>query len=151
MAIGSFAPNNKQVELYLTVYMTWFAVDEYPYADKYLYLTPILYHIDSFFVFAGYDDNGTESKVIGRFYVPTRTWSKAGELKTGRYGHGAIFDGYKFIVAGGFGTLSTESCIVDGGYVTCSEGSPQLINYYYYPEMYLVETASFCTTNIELQ
>ena len=136
MAIGSCAPDSKLVELYLTAHMAWFSVGSYPYADKYLYLAPILYHIDSFYVFAGYDDNGAESKVIGRFFAPTQTWSKAGELKAARYGHGVIFDGHQFIVAGGVGTFNTESCTVDEDGVQCRELSLQLVNYYYYPEMY---------------
>ena len=77
-------------------------------------------------------------KAIGKLDVATRVWSKAGELKTGRYAHNAIFDGENILVVGGDGTKRTEKCSLSNGQITCSRQSPELADYYEYPELFLV-------------
>ena len=96
--------------------------------------------------------NGKNTNTIGRFHTPTVTWSKAGVLKTARRGHGATFNGDVLVVAGGVAdgsnhTMKTESCKLNNGTVTCTaeQAAPTLTNYYYYPEMFLVNR-SFCET-----
>ena len=85
-----------------------------------------------------------ESQTIGRLDASTLTWTRAGELNYWRYGHGAIYNNERIIVAGGRGNYKTESCSVDeNGIVNCIEQAPALDNYAYYPEMYLVDDA-FC-------
>ena len=85
-----------------------------------------------------------ESNVIGRLNPATMTWTKAGSLNNAREGHGAIFNGDVVIVAGGSYNKKTEACtIVDDGSVTCIEQDPNLYDYRYYPEMYLVDE-DFC-------
>ena len=66
---------------------------------------------------------------------------KAGTLKNGRYAHGVIFDGEKFLVVGGSvsGDLVTnEVCTLEGSSMTCVEQSPVLNFYTFYPELFLV-------------
>ena len=94
-------------------------------------------------MFGGYVD-GSTSNIIGRLDASTLTWTKAGELNYARYGHGAIFNGERIIVAGGNGNYKTESCSVEeNGVVNCIEQAPTLYDYAFYPEMYLVDDA-FC-------
>ena len=73
---------------------------------------------------------------------------KAGTLKHGRRGHGAIFDGEKFLVIGGEGVLpgdkylarrliETEVCTLKGQRMTCVEQATALEGYRY-PELFLV-------------
>ena len=113
-------------------------------ADKYIYKAPIVHHSNAFYVFGGLIDYDDESKTIGRLDASTLTWTKAGELNYARYGHGAIYNGERIIVAGGYGSYKTESCSVDeNGVVNCIEQAPTLDNYRYYPEMFLVDDA-FC-------
>ena len=66
-------------------------------------------------------------------------------MKTGRYGHGVIFDGEKFLVIGGYkrdgprgGAVKNEVCTLEGLPMTCVEQSPALDRYVYYPELFLV-------------
>ena len=113
-------------------------------------MAPILHHSESYYVLGGWA-NGKNTNTIGRFHTPTVTWSKAGVLKTARRGHGATFNGDVLVVAGGVAdgsnhTMKTESCKLNNGTVTCTEqAAPTLTNYYYYPEMFLVNR-SFCET-----
>ena len=85
---------------------------------------------------------------IGKLDAYSR-WSKAGDLSTARYGHGAIFDGEFFIIVGGYRPnlvgvlLSSEKCEFGDDGLTCTEQSPSLYGYSFYPELFLVEK-DFC-------
>ena len=115
-------------------------------ANTFIARAPIVYHSNAFYVFGGYVD-GSYSKTIGRLDASTLTWTKAGELNYARYGHGAIYNGERIIVAGGYGNYKTESCSVnENGVVNCIEQAPTLNKYADYPEMYLVDDA-FCKDN----
>ena len=112
-------------------------------SNKYIAHSPIVYHTNAFYVFGGYVDDYS-SNTISRLDASTFTWTKAGELKYARDSHGAIFNGERIIVAGGYDYYKTESCSVDeNGVVNCTEQAPTLDEYAYYPEMYLVDDA-FC-------
>lgn len=105
-----------------------------------------MYHSNYFYVIGGLigDINGesmVKSNIIGRLNSLTTTWTEAGELKNARYGHGAIFNGDVIIIAGGNGNMTTESCSIVNGAVTCVEQAPTLDYYVWYPEMYLVSDA----------
>ena len=71
----------------------------------------------------------------------TLTWSLAGSLKQGRYGHGVIFDGVQFLVIGGAGNMKTEVCSLNGKTITCTLQENGLIDYAYYPELFLVDNS----------
>ena len=101
---------------------------------------PIVYHHDSFYVFGG-KTRFTE-KTIGRLDIATQRWSKAGELNRARYGHGVIYDGEVFIVAGGIESV-TESCSLDNDSITCVDQLPKLDMWHVWPEMHLVPS-SYC-------
>ena len=73
----------------------------------------------------------------------TKTWSKMGDLNSGRHAHNVNFDGAHFLVVGGYGTRKTERCTMANGQMTCIEQNPELTNYSYYPELYLVPI-DFC-------
>ena len=90
-------------------------------------------------------DSSFQKTPIARLDVETQTWSNAGSLKTGRYGHGVIFAGEKFIVlggqkSGGFddGPIKNEVCTLSGTSMTCEESSNSLKSYVNYPELFLV-------------
>ena len=112
--------------------------------NDYIVLAPITYHMNAFYVFGGDVDYKYSTNIIGRLDTLTMTWTKAGDLITQRYGHGAIFNGEVMIIAGGGGGLhKTESCSIQNGVVNCIEHAPALNFYAYYPEMLLVDEA-FC-------
>ena len=95
-----------------------------------------IYQNGAFYIFGG---DGNSNK-IGRLDEVSQTWSLAGNLKSGRYGHGVIFDGSSFLVIGGDGTFKTEKCILVGTTMSCTElESPPLGNYAYYPALFLTD------------
>ena len=70
-------------------------------------------------------------------------WTKAGELVTARHGHNAIYDGSTVLIVGGNGTKKTEKCTITNNQMTCTEQTPELTNYFVYPELFLVP-ANYC-------
>ena len=102
----------------------------------------MLYYERAFYIFGGFTSSNGYQQTIARLDADTQTWSKAGSLKNGRYGHGAIFDGEKFIVLGGYpsgnGPVKNEVCTLSGTSMTCEEASNTLENYYASPELFLV-------------
>ena len=88
---------------------------------------------------------GDDSKTIGRFDATRRVWSNSGELIKKRSGNNAIYDGSSLIVIGGNGRYKTERCEISNGKVTCTAQTPELNNYVYYPELFLVQV-NFCKT-----
>ena len=113
--------------------------------DEYIFWAPVVYIGDSFYVVGGRADGGYIT-TIGKLDANSR-WSKAGDLSTARSGHGAIFDGEYLIVVGGSkrgsDPLKTEKCEFGDDGITCTEQSPLLYRYNYYPELFLVEK-DFC-------
>ena len=73
----------------------------------------------------------------------THVWSKAGYLNTSRKGHNVIFDGRHFLVIGGYETKKEERCTIVRDEMTCVEQAPELTDYAYYPELFLVPD-DFC-------
>ena len=69
-----------------------------------------------------------------------KSLSSVGELTTGRRGHGAIYDGSKLLVIGGYPgygpPLKTEVCTLLKESMNCVEQNPVLASYYYYPELF---------------
>ena len=100
----------------------------------------MLHHNRAFFIFGGYSDSNKYEDTIARLDAETKTWSKAGSLKNGRYAHGAIFDGEKFIVVGGYngGAVENEVCTLIGTSMSCEASANILDGYWYYPELFLV-------------
>lgn len=111
-------------------------------ASDYICIAPIVYHSNAFYVFGGQIDYD-ESNIIGRFDKSTLGWTKAGELNSAREGHGGIFNGDVFIIAGGDAKYQTEACSIENGEIFCMAQAPVLDRYYVYPEMYLVDDV-FC-------
>ena len=75
------------------------------------------------------------------------TRRKAGTLKHGRYSHGVVFDGEKFLVIGGFyrdpmmdgkHPTKNEVCTLEGTRMTCVEQPTYMDEYNNYPELFLV-------------
>ena len=67
--------------------------------------------------------------------------SKVGTLANARNGHGAIFDGVKFLIIGGTtynDQVTNEICTLVDSVVSCVEQSIALKDYKYYPELFLV-------------
>ena len=55
-----------------------------------------------------------------------------------RYGHSVTFDGSSFIVVGGYGTLKTEICFLEGTNMSCIEQGEPIKDYKYYPSLFLI-------------
>ena len=70
--------------------------------------------------------------------MTTRTWTKAGNLVTGRRAHNVIYDGTYLLVIGGEGTKMSEKCSIENEQVSCTSQTPQLKDYEFYPELHLV-------------
>ena len=103
---------------------------------------PIVNVEEAYYVIGGVDFR-SNLNVIARLSLSNK-WSKAGELNTRRYGHGAIFvDGF-IMVIGGYGDYSTEKCEVKNNGITCETQNPVLNNYFLYPELFFVP-ASYCS------
>ena len=94
-------------------------------------------------MFGGSSDATSTEKTIGRLDIKMRKWANAGNLVTGRRGHNAIYDGQYVLVVGGAGTMKTEKCSISSNFNTCSSQSPELTDYTYYPEVFLVPE-DFC-------
>ena len=108
-------------------------------ALPYLRSYAVVYHDRAFYVFGGNSGLYPEQKIIARLDAATTTWSIAGSLITDRDGHGAIFDGEKFLVIGGTrGSLKNEVCTLDNAKMTCTAQSTTLDYYRDYPELFLV-------------
>ena len=65
------------------------------------------------------------------------TRQKAGTLNHGRKSPGAIFDGEKFLIIGGYGKVKNEVCTLEGSTMTCVEQS-EALEEYLYPGLFLV-------------
>ena len=113
-------------------------------ADRSIGGAPIVFIGDSFYVICGRVDE-SRSKTIGRFDATRKVWSKSGELISGRTSHNAIYDGSSLIVVGGYGLYETERCEISNDQTTCSAQTPELNNYAFYPELFLV-LVNFCKT-----
>ena len=90
----------------------------------------------------GYIRSISYSKTVAKLDSISHEWSKAGGLNKGRWGHNTIFDGTDIIVVGGYSgknvSLKTEKCTIAEDKITCVEQEPSLVNYYEYPELFLV-------------
>ena len=116
--------------------------------NGYISQAPIIYVDGAFFVIAGADSSTIYMKTIGRLDEETLTWSKAGNLNSGRCRSNAVFDGSVILVVGGYDTndrdtLPTEKCEISGAELTCTAQSPVLEAYRNYPELFLVPS-DFC-------
>ena len=110
--------------------------------DDYIFLAPMVFVEDSFYVVGGWTGSDNFDDTIGKLDAFSN-WSKVGELRMGRHGHSVIFDGEYMLVVGGFGENLTEKCTFTAKGVNCYEQSPRLYNYEYYPELFLVPV-DFC-------
>ena len=77
------------------------------------------YFDNAFILFGGYQGiYNKHSNMIARLDLATEEWSKIGELRTVRGGHGVIYDGEFFMVIGGYdnryGSIKTEKCKLSG-------------------------------------
>ena len=74
---------------------------------------------------------------IASFDPIQNTWTKLGDLKVARAGHGTIQVENEVVVLGGGGTVPTESCNLNEQLTTCSTRDPELTNFYKYPVLML--------------
>ena len=117
----------------------------YPHKESSYIYYAVVYFQDSFIYFGGYGISDDLS-VISKFDSTTRQWSNLGNLVTGRFDHGAIFDGTYFLIIGGYDTHKTEKCSLSGSTMTCQQQQPELTDYRAYPELFLVP-GDFCKNN----
>ena len=82
---------------------------------------------------------------IGRLDAVTHEWSKAGELKNGRFGHGVVSAGSTFLVVGGEAkSFKTEKCVLQGKVMTCTEQESPALDGYSFPEIFLTTENYSC-------
>ena len=78
---------------------------------------------------------------IARFDPVENSWTKLGNLKVARYGHGVIQVDNEFIVVGGHldgaEEEPTESCKLNGKSMTCTTREPHLSKFSDFPELML--------------
>ena len=99
----------------------------------------MIFHEGGFFVFGGEHSDPSDSPAVRRFDEEKREWSTVGELRKHRQGHGVIYDGESFIVAGG-NSSSIENCIWkhEEFEMVCNELNQTLQDYTLYPELAIV-------------
>ena len=116
-------------------------------ATTYFYNYAVVHFQEAFIYFGGgvdFHGDGTTSSVIAKFDSITRHWSILGNLLDGRHGHGVIFDGSYFLVAGGRNwSFQTEKCSLTESTITCQQQEPELDGNEEYPELFLVQD-DFC-------
>ena len=72
-------------------------------------------------------------KEIARFDPIRNSWTKLGELNSARNAHRVIQADNQFIVIGGFGNRTTESCRISGEFsMKCNAREPQLLDFAWY-------------------
>ena len=88
------------------------------------------------------NSNPFNQLTIARFDPIKNSWTKLGNLKVARYGHGVIQVDNEFIVVGGHldgaEEEPTESCKLNGHTITCTTREPKLSRFAFYPELMLV-------------
>ena len=95
----------------------------------------IVAHTDAYFIF----NFGWETQ-IGRLDYVTLKWSLAGRLESPKYYFGAIFDGTKFVIAGGqTGVQYNENCILNDKKMTCTQQKDVLLSGYIWPVLLLID------------
>ena len=86
--------------------------------------------------------SGGSQSTIARFDPIENSWTKLGNLKVARRGHGVIQVNNEFIVVGGNRYSDedepTESCKLNGQSMTCTTREPQLSDFTLYPELMLM-------------
>ena len=77
-------------------------------------------------------------------------WTEAGKMNQARYGHNVIHNGVFIMVIGGWsedkgfnGEVQTERCSLINGSFSCFSQTPELKDYFSYPELFLVPD-DFC-------
>ena len=79
---------------------------------------------------------------IARFDPIENSWTKLGDLKVARHGHGVIQVYNEFIVVGGsqIGNKNkpTESCKLKQQTMICTTREPSLSTFSYFPELMLI-------------
>ena len=63
---------------------------------------------------------------IARLAPKVWSWSKAGNLKTARYGATAIFTGRQLVVVGGENFAPSDVCELENGQFLCEELLPKI-------------------------
>ena len=141
-AVGSAAPFTSHAELLSLTKSTWRVVQDYPFSSDIRLMSTIALE-DAFYVFGGLERrSGEEISTIAKF---DGVWSRAGRLNTGRYAHSAILFGTNSVLAlGGVGNRKVERCTLFGGEFECINKEPNLNDWSYYPELFLI-SPSFCT------
>ena len=80
-----------------------------------------------------------EQSTIARFDPIENSWTKLGNLKVSRRGHGVIQVDNEFIVVGGNQdgdkNEATESCKLNGQSMICTTRYPKLTDFGFYPEL----------------
>ena len=108
---------NTKTEIYSVDEDAWSLLSDYPFvkeSERAICAYAIAYFDNGFILFGGWTLTAIRSKTIARLDLETSNWTKLGDLNSGRYAHGVIYDGQVFLVVGGQGNLKTEKCTLSG-------------------------------------
>ena len=87
-------------------------------------------------------NSNEQQSTIARFDPIWNSWTKLGNLKVARHGHGGIQVDNEFFVVGGkdgfVGGELTESCKLNGQSMICTTREPLLSSFSFYPELMLI-------------
>ena len=149
MAVGSHTrsseKSHKKAEVFSHSTSSWKAKASYSFHEA-IWDFEIVAFSDSFILFGGmFDDKPddeqfglTETGIVAKFHPDSNKWKKIGNLQHSRHGLGVIKDDTKYLVMGGYGYKSTETCELKNETMGCTSREPTLNQFRYYPAMMLV-------------
>lgn len=145
MAVGGYSKSNK-TEIYDISTDTWTEAAEYPYHDFIYYYATVTTPL-GVLILGGYgadgDEQGIAKSTVACFN--NSKWSKLDGLQSPRHAHRAIVNEEKVFVVGGSNYQHTEIWSLDGESYNIKLAQPKLMEYFYYPELFVVD-ADYCVT-----
>jgi len=147
IAVGGWAgkgTGSNELEIFDTSTNTWTTKTPFPFCSMRIHSYGIVNRESSVFIFGGECDRDVSSR-IAKYTLDK--WEHVGNLQKERWVHRAISNGNRIFVVGGRDSQSTEIwSLDDNGNVNREIAAPQLNNYEYYPELFLVPS-DYCSKN----
>ena len=135
LAAGSRSPDHSKTEMLNLRSLKWKVTETYPFHTSINHV-PMIYHNSHFYTFGAYA--GGDVSTVAAFSELTETWSKVGDLSSGRHGHAAIAYSDYFLMIGGYGNQPTDKCKLSGNKMVCTPTGDRFTDFVYFPEVFLV-------------